>query len=454
MCGVPYHAYENYLSKLVLSGHKVAICEQIGPVPKSGLVQRQVLRIVTPGTLLDDKSLTSHQHNYLVTVLTNNQKFVLCGVDLSTETTIFGEWPIAQLHQHLITELAKIPIRECLLPETISQDPVLRQIFSAYTVNLLSEVPSLDASATILHKYFSASDVISWSALTQQAFAYLLTYLNYTQQGRTFHLHSPTTLSDSHILILDRATIFNLEIFEPLREQHAKGTLIYHLDQTSTPMGARILRDWLARPSSDLQTIEQRLDCVAFWLNLPTELHLLRRTLKRIHDLQRMLSRLSANLGQPRDLLTLANSIQTIVELTQLQIFQLYLPLQPVSLSEKELNLLNKLLHYLNQTLNFSHFQDPENIPLLQPGIHLEFDELFVLVYQTKQVLQEIEQNKKVRTGIATLRVKQNQVFGYYIEVSKGQINKVPDDYQRRQTLVNAERFITPELKVLEEKNL
>lgn len=181
MCGVPYHAYENYLSKLVLAGHKVAICEQIGPIPKSGLVQRQVLRIVTPGTLLDDKSLASHQHNYLIVVHTDTQKFVICGVDLSTETTIFGEWPIAHLHQHLVTELAKIPIRECLLPESIYRNPTFRQIFSAYTLNLLSEVPSLDESAKILHKFFSDSEVTSWSMLTKQAFATLLTYLDYTQ---------------------------------------------------------------------------------------------------------------------------------------------------------------------------------------------------------------------------------------------------------------------------------
>ncbi len=460
MAGVPYHSVDGYLAKLVKAGHKVAICEQVSLPDGRGLVERKVVRIITPGTVLDDKTLIAKEHNYLLSLSFGKKVVGLAAVDITTGDVQSNEFALTSLNtfEQLMSDLStQLNVSECILsPTDYNQPELLRHLQLTKRINVFpfhDWDKSIRNAAEKVKKAFNikALHALGLEGKTEaiKASAALLGYVQHTQKTSATHLQTIKPLLAQDYLHMDRSTIVNLELLQTLRESNSQGSLIEILDQTLTAMGGRLLRQWLLKPLIKQKTIEQRLDSVEFLVNQAPVRHQLRSQLKLINDIERVLSRLSLNQGNPRDLKAIELSLASTVGIRQ----QLDLQL-PSLLSELRSHLtpdLEKVMSLIHQKLVEDPPFDPRQGGLIQAGVHPELDLLRQTVSASKQWMAELEQTERERTGISTLKIKFNQVFGFYIEISKANLHLVPNEYQRKQTLVNAERFITPELKHHEE---
>ncbi len=459
MAGVPYHAVDAYLSKLVKAGFKVAICEQLSPPNTRGIIERDVIRIVTPGTMLDEKSLAKKDNNYLISLAIQDNLLALSATDLSTGQFQTSEVQFTNLEQVIRDELSRLHPVECLIsPDLYNNPEILKLLKSEKDLNiyLFQDWPSTASRAeSILKKHFGVATLsafdLSDKPLAVETAAVLLSYLEQTQKTPVTHIKSIHLNESAHYLHLDRSTIFNLELFQTIRENDTRGTLLFVLDQTVTAMGGRLLKQWLRKPLGIGQKTEilKRHDAVEELLKnyeLRTESRALFET---IADIERLLSRLSLGVGNARDLNNLKDSLKVTQQCKEL-------------ISESNSELLQELAQTIAQdlstviTLIETSLQDEPPIDLkignlIRSGISDELDKLRHIVNTSKQWMEQFEQSEKEKTGISSLKVKFNQVFGFSIEVSKSNLHLVPDYYSRKQTLVNGERFITPELKEHEE---
>ena len=450
MAGVPYHAAENYLARLVRLGESVAICEQIGdPATSKGIVERKVVRIITPGTVTDAALLEDRRDNLLLSIAAGpNASFGLAWVDLSSGRFLLSEVPSAEA---LAAELARLQPAETL----ISDDAAWPKMVSALP-GLRKRAPwhfDQDAARRELNRFFGTHDLGGFGVdalpLAIAAAGCLLGYVEETQKSALPHLTGMAVESASETIALDAATRRNLEL-----DTHPSGrtehTLLGVLDETVTPMGARLLRRWLTRPLRSRTVLRHRHQAVGTLID-SRGYDNLRETLRGIGDLERILARVALRSARPRDLSTLRDGLAAAPSLRE-------------QISALDSPLLHALVEHIGDHADTAALLARavvEQPPVLQrdggviaDGYDAELDELRRLSTHADQYLVELEEREKAASGISTLKVGYNRVHGYYIEISKGQSDKAPTHYTRRQTTKNAERYITEELKTFEDKVL
>ncbi len=464
MCGVPYHAAEGYISKLIRKGFKVAICEQTeDPKVAKKLVRREVTRVVTPGTAADS-SLTSEENNFLAAVAQNGDRVGFAALDLSTGEFRATEFVGENAFRRIQEELQQLRPKELLYA---SSAPLFENAGRANSVTPrtgagFSETPlddwifAFDHAIPLLENHFGVLSLegfgLSGKPAAASAAGAILYYVRSTQRGTLDHVDRIGFYERQNCLVLDTVTVRNLELIEPLfAGTDPSVTLFRSIDATVTPMGKRLLRSWMLRPSVDLAEINGRLQAIEIQVKDTVAREELRRALDGILDLERLLSRVTLETANPRDVLALAASLAKIPSLRGALD---RLNAERLRTLHSSVDELSDLRQRIDQTIVPEPPISLSDGGVIQSGIHQELDELRDLSRNSKQYLAQIEQRERQRTSISSLKIKFNSIFGYYIEVSKPNLHLVPADYERKQTLVNAERFTTPELKEYESKIL
>ena len=459
MCGVPYHAAEGYIARLVQKGYRVAICDQMeDPKLAKKLVKRELTRVVTPGTAMDAALVRSHENNYLAAVARVEGKSGVAYVDLST-----GEFRATEMDaSEVAAALEQLGAREVLVAGGL---PLLAQAERPGTRFVATELEDWvftpDYAGRALRDHFKLASLdgcgLAGRPAAVGAAGAILHYLRDTQRGSLDHLDRPSYFNRADGMVLDAVTVRNLELLEPLFAADAapgapeQATLLAVLDTTLTGMGGRLLRSRLLRPSTDRAEIEQRLDAVGELLQQTILRAEVRKQLGGILDMERLLAKVTLGSAGPRDVLALGLSIAKIPALKRC--FDTQQAARLRSLDER----LDELPDVANLILEAIAGEPPLNIAdggTIRAGFHAELDELRDLSQNGKQHIARIEARERSRTGIASLKVRFNNVFGYYIEITRANLQLAPADYERKQTLANAERFTTPELKDYERKVL
>ncbi|MBV9744641.1 MAG: DNA mismatch repair protein MutS, partial [Acidobacteriia bacterium] len=455
MCGVPYHAAESYISRLIQKGHRVAICDQMeDPRFAKKLVKREITRVVTPGTAMDPSLVRPRENNYLAAVARAGPRAGLAHVDLST-----GEFRVTEFDPtDLPGALENLAAREVLFPADL---PLLNgaPTSTRYVRTELEDwIFTPDYADRALRDHFKLLSLDGCGLANRlaavAASGAVLHYLRDTQRGALDHLDRPTFYDRSGFMVLDSVTVRNLELIEPLFAADNGGpqptaTLLSVLDQTLTGMGGRLLRQRLLRPSLDRDEIEHRLNAVGDMIAQTILRAELRKQLAGILDIERLLAKVTLGAAGPRDLVALGRSLEKIPALQQL----LTSEPRPLGSGPK----LDPLPDVTNLILQAISDDPPLNLAdggTIRSGFNPELDELRDLSLNSRQYIAQIEARERQRTGIQSLKVRFNNVFGYYIEITRPNLPLVPADYERKQTLANAERFTTPELKDYETKVL
>ncbi len=457
MCGVPYHAAEGYISKLIRRGFRVAICDQVeDPRQAKKLVKREVTRVVTPGTATDAQVLEPRDHNYLAAVVEAEGAIGLAFADLSTGDFRVTEMAGENRRERLLEELDRMRPRELLTAASAPSLSLSAEAQPRITETHLEEwVFGEEYGERLLKEHFGVVSLAGYGlegrARATGAAGAIFHYVRETQRGSLSHFDALRYYEENDSLVLDSATLRNLELVEPLAGGLRDATLLAALDQCVTTLGARKLKTWLLRPSTSRPEIEARLDAVEELNGNTIAREEVRRVLNGIQDLERILSRVILESANARDLLALKGSLE------QLPLVHTYLGgLHAGRLRELHGNL-DKLEDVHGLLERSIHPEPPVLLTegnLIRTGYNAELDSLREISRNSKQLIAAIETRERERTGINSLKVRFNNVFGYYIEVTKPNLHLVPEEYDRKQTLVNAERFMTPELKELEAKIL
>ncbi len=448
MAGIPYHAVENYLARLIEKGYHVAICEQVGDQPSRGLFQRQVVRVVTPGTVIEPNLLPSHSNNYLASIVIDaeNQRAGIAFADITTGEFKVAEFKDGDILGALRAELNRIQPAETLYAENLADDflifghrtplPAWRFEFGRCEQELMRhfEVASLEGFG--LKGYTCGI----------QAAGAILQYLRENQPQAVVLLTQLKTYSFKDFMVLDAATRRNLELTETIRNSGGRGTLLSIIDQTLTPMGARLIRQWIHQPLLEVQRIHLRQQRIDQLYQDGVFRAAVRNALKSTVDLERLVNRIVGGTAQPRDLSALRASLQQLTKLAEI------LAAKPelLELMEHTFDLCAGERELLERALVDSPPATLQNIGIFRAGYSAELDEVIEKTQSAREWIANLENVERERTGIKSLKVGYNKVFGYYIEVTHAHREIVPPMYIRKQTLVNAERYITPELKEYE----
>lgn len=453
MAGVPVKRVTSYVNQLLKKGYKVAICEQLQDADTAkGLVERDVVRIITPGTVLEEELLERGLNNYIAAVYQEGELFGLAYADIST-----GEFRATELDiSALKNELIRIRPSELVTPKGLAPEALLGAEGPQLALSQL-EPFSFHVQKLLDHCGIISLDGLGLSELAGRSAAGLLSYLKETQKEPLRHLSPPKPYELARQMGLDPFTQRNLEVLEELRGAGAQATLFHVLNHAVTGMGERLLRQWLLAPLVERTEIECRLDAVEFLLGRGLERGELRQLLGRTYDLERLAGRLGASRVTPRDLVSLRQSLERLPELAA-HLRSWTEQDAPTRFKDFDLQLQSLLLDELRELLSRAIRDDaPLELKegnIIREGFSQELDALKAQERIYKRKILELEARERERTGIQTLKVGFNTVFGYYLEVSKAAAKRVPPDYHRKQTLANAERFITPELKEYEEKIL
>jgi DNA mismatch repair protein MutS len=477
MCGVPFHAADGYIARLIRAGYKVAICEQMEqPGPGKKLVRREVSRVITPGTATDVAVLDARENNYLAAVAqhTSAQRIGLAMVDLSTGEFQATEFVGERAEEELRDELQLMRPRETLLPRP-------QQLFETAKTSLLDGTGGVesrledwifqrDYAERILREQFGVVELTGFGLDGHlQAMTAAGAIVHYLRENAARGDDAPSVEALQHLdriryyeqhdaLVLDPVSVRNLELLTPIFTEESKSsgptTLIAAVDSTVTGMGARLLRSWVIRPLIDRDAIEARLGAVAHLLQQTVVRGEIRKELRGIQDLERLTSRITLGLAMPRELVALRKS------LAQVPILKNFLTPPASGGSELLRDLYGEIdeLTDVRDRLEKAIADEPPAVAtdpgIIRAGYNAELDELRNLSQHSKQIIAAMEERERKRTGINSLKIRFNQVFGYYIEISRAHFDKTPADYERKQTLVNAERFTSPELKGYERKIL
>ncbi len=446
MAGVPYHSIDGYIKRLILAGHKVAICEQTeDPSQARGLVRREVTRVITPGTLVEDQLLATAENNYIITISEYRGNYPVILADVST-----GEILVAMFDgtSELLDFVEKAKPSQILLREslrTIKKD--LIEISNCLIEFLEDWNFAISSSLRYVKDFYSiaSTDHLEMDSGQLETLGALFKYFESTNMKPLRHLFLPRVIRKGELMALDASTIDNLNLFG----SNGQGSLLSILDETATSMGKRKLKQWLISPITDVKAIEERLDVVQSLFDNPLLLEELREYLRAVFDLERIVSRLSSERASPRDLQSLRSSLGVLPYIKELLAEEPSLEKRGdrIQLFPKEFELIQK-----------SIFDEPSAFvgegKVIREGFSAELDELRDILDHSVERLTDLEKREKESTGIGSLRVKYNKVFGYFIEVPRAQSSKVPETYTRKQTLVNSERYTIPELKTFEDKVL
>ncbi|MGB9857627.1 MAG: DNA mismatch repair protein MutS [Dictyoglomaceae bacterium] len=447
MAGVPYHAVESYLAKLVNKKYKVAICEQMeDPSKTKGLVKREVVRVITPGTILEDTLLEERSNNYLSSLYSKNkQKIGLSSIDISTGEFISTQWTGEDAEDIILSELIRLKPKEILLNFD----------FSEIHPEFIEEIKrTLDPKFTYLSEdYFeNKPDYSIEFPFTEQDLALRASYsvLNYIKEvmfSIPTHISKVDFYHPQQYLILDSTAIRHLELLETIREGQKRGSLLWVLDKTLTSMGSRLLKKWILQPLLQISAIRDRQSAVKEFLEKEKLRKDFEKILEVFPDLERLNSRINYSSATPKELVSLRQAISFLPQIRNLM--KEFESKRLVQLRD-ELPILEPLYELLEKSIVENPPSTLREGGYIKDGFSKELDEMREILKNSKKWLIDLENRERARTGIKSLKVGYNQVFGYYIEVTKANLNLVPDDYIRKQTLANAERFITPELKNLE----
>jgi DNA mismatch repair protein MutS len=458
MCGVPFHAVDGYIARLVKKGFRVAICDQVeDPRKAKGIVKREVVRVVSPGTLTDANYLDAREPAFLMAVAPANGTLGAALLDLSTGEFSAAEYAGADGRQALADELAVIRPREIVAPSGAGGAPI---VIDAITASGLPTTPvdgwtfDLESARRTLLDQLRAGGLEGFGLETRHAAVSaagaLVHYLRSTQKVDLAHVRSITFRQRADALLIDPTTLEHLEILEGA-EGSRDGSLLEELDRTVTSVGSRTLRSWLLRPLVALEPIRDRLDAVEELAFRTTERGKFRDAIKAVQDLERLVARAALGTAGPRDLVGLKHSLGVIPRVRTI-LAELQAPL--VASLIAELDDVPEVRSRIESTL----VDDPPALArdggFARDGVDRELDELRSISRSGKQVIAEMEERERARTGIGSLKIRFNNVFGYYIEVTKSNLHAVPADYRRKQTIAGGERYITPALKEYEEKVL
>jgi DNA mismatch repair protein MutS len=459
MCGVPFHAADGYIARLVKKGFRVAVCEQTeDPKKAKGLVKREVVRVVSPGTLTDAGYLDAREPAFLMALgrAISGPGYGAALLDLSTGEFTAAEYLGAEARQALVDDLAVLRPREIIAAPSMVDATALNEELRLGALVTTADEWTFD--------FESARQALLDQMKTQSLHAFgldshpsaicaagaLVHYLRDTQKADLAHLREISFRAGSECLVIDPTTLRNLEVIEAATGGRA-GSLLDEIDRSVTPMGGRLLRGWLLRPLLSLERIQDRLDAVEEFAFRSTERAKVRETLKTVHDIERLVARAALGTAGPRDLVSLRQSIAAIPRV-RLLLSEMQAPLVRSLLAE--VDDLADLRDELDRTL----LDEPPAVArdggMIRDGVDPELDELRTISRSGKQRIAEMEEAERARTGISSLKIRYNRVFGYYIEISKSNLGSVPPDYHRKQTIAGGERFITPALKEYEEKVL
>lgn len=454
MCGIPYHAANSYITRLVNKGYKIAICEQLEDASASkGIVKRGIIKVVTPGTYTDSSFLEDSKNNYIMSLYIDSIKnsVALTFADIST-----GEFNCTDTQYDLsiiLDEISKYNPKEILIQDNLDEKicDQIKERFNAAFTRLSDEIFTTNAEENLSNQ-FSNFNNTDYTSILMKSCNGLLRYVIDTQKTALPHINELEYYNIVDYLTIDSNSRRNLELTESLREKSRKGSLLWVMDKTNTAMGGRQLRKWIEQPLIDKKTIQKRLDSVEELLNNISAHEDLKDALKEIYDIERLVGKISSKSVNAKELISLKNSVEKIPAVKNI-------------LSSFKSDLLNNMYSNLDELKDIYEILDEAILDnpsisvkegnLIKEGYNKEIDELKTAKAHGKEWIASLESNEKDVTGIKSLKVGYNKVFGYYIEVTKTNLNLIPEGrYIRKQTLANAERFITPELKEMEDKIL
>ncbi len=451
MCGVPAHAVESYLQRLVAKGYRVALVDQVGDPKAKGLTERALTKIVTPGTILTDDALTQAANNYLALVVEGGDEIALAGADISTGEIFYALFDGTQREQNLFDELYRLSPHEILIG---TEPTFFKRLKTFVDVKLdsctFTRIEPAPSNENFFAQHFT-EDELPAAELATQAVEDLLRYLHATVRTDLNHLSKLTRLDLSSHLILDATALRNLEVVRNLRDGSKRDTLFAVLDMTKTALGTRLLKRWLESPLVDVTAINRRLDAVdELFKNFSTR-QSLREALKNISDFERLMTKIEVGSANARDLTALKISLRMLPTIREV----LTDVTSDLAVACRDgIGDFTDEAQLIDDAISENASLSVRDGGIINGGYNEELDELRRISIDSRAFLQEFEDREKQRTGIRALKVGYNRVFGYYIEVRHSGASKVPDNYTRRQTLTNAERYVTPELKDFETKIL
>jgi DNA mismatch repair protein MutS len=454
LAGFPYHALEVYLPKIISAGHKVAICEQTeDPKFAKTVVKREVVEVITPGTSLSEKFLQQKDNNFLASIYVQDKKCGISYCDISTGDFFLSELPL----ENLVDYLLEIAPKEILVQQNIVSQikSLLEKKIRGIITKLDDWLFSFNFAYEQLTAHFNTTNLKGFGAEDYRlgiiAAGAILQYLKENYQNNLEHITKLSVFSPNEFMILDSTTRRNLEITSPILGGGIEGTLLYILDATLTPMGGRLLKQIINHPFKELEPIKERISQVESFYDEIQLTREVRNHLKSIGDLERLLARITTGKALPRDLISLKNTLQTTQPIRELLKSQEDTPLERF---RNNLGGTEKVIELIEESIQEN---PPNNITegdLINDGYNLELDELRRITREGKSWIYDLQNKEREKTKIPTLKIGFNKVFGYYFEVTKTHNHKIPDYFIRKQTLVNSERYITPELKEYEEKVL
>ena len=442
LAGIPYHALDNYLAKLINKGYKVAICEQMSP-PGKGLVEREVIRVVTPGTVVEPGLLTDKSNNYLVSLVIEGEEAGISYVDITT-----GEFATTQLSANQVfDELERLHPAELLLPQSLEASGLM---LPASITRLDDYWFDLKTAHQTLIDHFAVASLEGYGCahlpLAIRAAGSIIHYLQENQKAALGQLNQLATYSTQSFMVLDAQTRRNLELFASTRWGASPGSLLSVIDLTKTAMGGRLVKKWLGQPLLDIKQLISRQEAIAWFHQNTLVRHQVMSLLGDIADLERLVNRVRSSIATPRDLVALRSSLEKLSEV------KAGIEEDGGSLAwlTSELKPCPDVVGLIAQAVVDEPGASLEQGGVIRAGFSQELDGIRQAASEAKNYLANLERQERERTGIKSLKVGYNRVFGYYIEVSKANLNLVPEDYIRKQTLTGAERFFTPELKEYE----
>ena len=455
MCGVPFHSAETYIARLVERGYKVAICEQTeDPASAKGIVKREVIQIVTPGTVISSSMLNENENNYIASVVADDRAIGLSYCDVSTGEIRLTSIKGSGMAESLINELVKINAREIVLDETTGQlldADNMKNITGAYFNVLAASYYEPYAVRSAILRQFDVSALlglgIEEDSASEAALGALLIYLHETQKKSLGHIAQLNVYSMGQNMSLDKATIKNLELTETLFEKKIRGSLLGVLDKTHTAMGSRKLKQWIKEPLNDVTAINDRLDAVEALLDQVIIRNNIKESLKRVYDFERLTGRIACGTANGKDLIALRNSCSVLPDIKD----------ELASMETALVSGIAENIHSLEHVYDLIDKGIVEDPPfsvreggIIKEGHSDQLDALKASIKDAQDWIAGLEHSERERTGIKNLKVGYNKVFGYYLEVTRSYYDLIPDNYIRKQTLANCERFITPELKETE----
>jgi len=453
LAGIPYHALEPYLSRMIKKGYKVAICEQIeDPKKAKGIVKRDVIRVVTPGTLVEESFISQQGNNYLMAVSGSKETYGLSILDLST-----GEFAATEItgKEKLLSEITRFSPAELIYPSALQDDEkLLRTIKESISASM--QIYDSDAfgywgALSLLKDHFKVMNLDGFGfdgkLAAVAAAGGALAYVTEVSKRTLTHIRSLSSFSSEDFMILDSTTVRNLELLSAILDGGKKGSLFWVLDRTITPMGSRLLKKFILQPLMNIQEIDGRLDAVEELVNngfLRDDLH---ETFTGVKDVERIISRISFGTGGARELVAFRESFKVLPQVKELVSGASSALVRKI---ETEIDPLPELVAELERAVVNSPPATVREGGFIRDGFNPQLDEFRDAARHGKKWIASLEEKERKRTGIKNLRIKYNRVFGYFLEVSKANLRLVPEDYIRKQTMANAERFITPELKEME----